>query len=56
MSTIEQEIIETVKRLDEAQKQRVLDFVREIEVPLSKSYTLEELKKLPPEVTKPRCY
>jgi hypothetical protein len=49
MSAIEQAIIEKVKRLDEAQKQRVLDFVSELETPPAEErhYTLQELMKLP---------
>lgn len=44
MSAIDQEIFEIVQRLDEARKQRLLDVARKMEVPDTRSYSLDELK------------
>lgn len=49
MSAIEQEIIEKVKRLDEQQKVKVLEFIQHFEVESKKSDTLDELRKMPPD-------
>lgn len=47
-ASIEQQILEKLRRLDEAQKQQVLDFMtRSLGEP--HPYTAEELLQLPPE-------
>jgi hypothetical protein len=47
MSTLEQELMEKISRLDEDNQRRILRFVEEIENP--RTYTALELFKLPPE-------
>ncbi|MCA0458937.1 MAG: hypothetical protein LCI00_33620 [Chloroflexi bacterium] len=47
MTTLERELIERIIRLDDASKQRVLEFVDTIENP--RTYTALELLELPPE-------
>lgn len=47
MAAIEQEILDKLARMNEAQKQRVLEFVRDIETLPQKTYSAEELLKLP---------
>lgn len=47
MAAIEQEILEKLAHLDDAQKKRVLEFVQSIGENRPKSYTARELLKLP---------
>lgn len=47
MVALEQELIERITKLNEDQKRRVLDFVREINQPEHTAYTALELMKLP---------
>jgi len=48
MSTIEQELIEKINRLDVEKQRRVLEFVRGLEEPQPTiKYTVHELMKLP---------
>lgn len=47
MTTIEQELMEKISRLDENQQRRILKFVEEIENP--RTYTALELLRLPSE-------
>jgi hypothetical protein len=50
MSSIEQELIQKISRLDEAKQRQVLEYVESIEVPPKKQhYTARELMKLPRE-------
>lgn len=45
MSTLDQEILETIRQFDEAQKRRVLEFVQHLQG--EKVYSARELMKLP---------
>lgn len=48
MSALEYEILQRLTQLDETQKQKVLDFMRQIEpLPSSRTYTASELMQLP---------
>lgn len=47
MVALEQELIDRITKLNDDQKRRVLDFVREINQPEQISYTALELMKLP---------
>jgi hypothetical protein len=46
MSTLEQEILQRIRKLDAEKQQRVLDFVEQLEN--ERPLTLQELRKLPP--------
>ena len=46
MSTLEQEILERISKLESKNQQRVLDFVAQLEK--DRPLTLQELRKLPP--------
>lgn len=47
MAAIEQEILDKLTKMSEAQKRRVLEFIRDIEAPPQKTYSARELLKLP---------
>ncbi len=48
MSTLERELIEKIKHMDEPHRKRVLEFIREMDsLAAKKSYSADELLKLP---------
>lgn len=49
MTTLEQEIMTRLSKLDEGQQRRVLDFIATLEAPPRFYYTAQELLRLPAE-------
>ena len=49
MTTLEQELIEKISRLDEDKQRRILEFVETIDINIEKAYTAQELMRLPPD-------
>jgi hypothetical protein len=49
MTTLKQELIEKIDRLDEDKQRRILEFVETIEdvIPVERAYTAQELMRLP---------
>jgi hypothetical protein len=49
MTTLEQELMEKISRLDEDKQRRILEFVETIEngMPAERTYTAQELMRLP---------
>jgi hypothetical protein len=49
MDTLERELIDKIRQLDEDEQRRVLTFVNTLKTPEPKQYSARELMKLPPD-------